>query len=90
VVLVEEEETIRTCHRLAQRGFVFGGSTGTVVSAAVSWLTEHDASDLTAVAISPDFGERYLDTVYRPNWLEEQHAEDAVGFDQVTPLHRAA
>jgi cysteine synthase A len=90
VVLVEEADTIGTCQSMARRGFLFGGSTGTVVSAAVSWLAEHDASDLTAVAISPDLGERYLDTVYRPNWLQEQYAKDAVGSDEVTPLHRAA
>jgi cysteine synthase A len=90
VLLVEEEDTIRTCHRLARRGFLFGGSTGTVVSGAVSWLAEHQASELTAVAISPDLGERYVDTVYRPNWLEDRCAEDALGSDEVTPIRRAA
>ncbi len=38
VVCVEEGDTIRACHRLARRGFLFGGSTGTVVSGAMSWL----------------------------------------------------
>ncbi len=32
VIRVEEADTIRTCHRLARHGFLFGGSTGTVVS----------------------------------------------------------
>jgi cysteine synthase len=41
-------------------GFPFGGSTGTVVSGATSWLTRHDARELTAVAIAPVLGERYL------------------------------
>ena len=39
VVRVEEADTIRACHRLAGTGFLFGGSTGTVVSGALSWLT---------------------------------------------------
>jgi N-(2-amino-2-carboxyethyl)-L-glutamate synthase len=70
VVRVEEADTIRACHRLARRGFLFGGSTGTVVSGAMRWLTRHSASrhsagSLTAVAIAPDLGERYLDTVYQ-------------------------
>ena len=39
VVHVEEADTIRACHRLAGRGFLFGGSTGTVVSGAMGWLT---------------------------------------------------
>ena len=69
MIYVEEADTIRTCHRLARRGFLFGGSTGTVVSGAMSWLDAHDADDLTAVAIAPDLGERYLDTIYQTNWV---------------------
>jgi 2,3-diaminopropionate biosynthesis protein SbnA len=76
VVMVEERDTIRACHRMASRGFLFGGSTGTVVSGATSWLAEHDAGDLTAVAIAPDLGERYLETVYKPEWVEEFYGED--------------
>jgi cysteine synthase A len=70
VVLVPETDTIRACRRLARHGFLFGGSTGTVVSGAVSWLDEnHPTGQLTTVAIAPDFGERYLDTVYNDEWL---------------------
>jgi cysteine synthase A len=70
VVHVEEAETIRVCHWLAGRGFLFGGSTGTVVSGATRWLAEHGASELTAVAIAADLGERYLDTLYQRKWIE--------------------
>jgi cysteine synthase A len=76
VVEVEEIDTIRTCHRLARRGFLFGGSTGTVVSGATGWLAEHDAHDITAVAIAPDLGERYLETIYQPEWVEQYYSED--------------
>jgi cysteine synthase A len=79
VVLVEEPDTIRACHRLARRGFLFGGSTGTVVSGAMSWLARNDASDLTAVAIAPDLGERYLDTIYQEDWLQRLFGEDVLG-----------
>ena len=78
VVRVEEADTIRTCHRLARRGFLFGGSTGTVVSGAMSWLAAHDGDDLAAVAIAPDFGERYLDTVYQTNWVADLYGADVV------------
>jgi N-(2-amino-2-carboxyethyl)-L-glutamate synthase len=81
VVRVEEPDTIRTCHRLARRGFLFGGSTGTVVSGAVGWLAEHGTPDLTAVAIAPDLGERYLDTVYQPEWVEEFYGEEAASSE---------
>jgi N-(2-amino-2-carboxyethyl)-L-glutamate synthase len=76
VVRVEEADTVRACHRMASRGFLFGGSTGTVVSGAMRWLAEHDTPELTAVAIAPDLGERYLDTVYQSNWLQELYGTD--------------
>ncbi|MCH9666733.1 MAG: 2,3-diaminopropionate biosynthesis protein SbnA [Actinomycetia bacterium] len=79
LVLVEEPDTVRTCHRLAGRGFLFGGSTGTVVTGALRWLEAHDAGELTAVAISPDFGERYLDTIYNQRWLDEHFPDDMPG-----------
>jgi N-(2-amino-2-carboxyethyl)-L-glutamate synthase len=78
VVHVEEADTVRACHRLARRGFLFGGSTGTVVSGAMSWLAEHDDGDLTSVAIAPDLGERYLDTVYQTNWVHDLYGEDVL------------
>jgi N-(2-amino-2-carboxyethyl)-L-glutamate synthase len=77
VVRVEEADAIRACHRMAKRGFVFGGSTGTVVSGAIGWLFRHDARELTAVAIAPDLGDRYLDTIYQSNWLRDLYGEDA-------------
>jgi N-(2-amino-2-carboxyethyl)-L-glutamate synthase len=84
VVRVEEADTIRACHRLAATGFLFGGSTGTVVSGAMDWLTQHGAHDLTAVAIAPDFGERYLDTVYQANWVMDLYGEDVFSSDELT------
>ena len=82
VVRVEEADTIRACHRLAARGFLFGGSTGTVVSGALEWFARSGADDLTAVAIAPDLGERYLDTVYQSNWLRELYGEDVLSPGQ--------
>jgi len=81
VVHVEEADTVRTCHALARRGFLFGGSTGTVVSGAMSWLTARNADDLTAVAIAPDFGERYLDTIYQANWVADLYGADVAWSD---------
>jgi 2,3-diaminopropionate biosynthesis protein SbnA len=83
VVRVEEADTIRACHRLARRGFLFGGSTGTVVSGAMSWLSRHGGSGLTAVAIAPDLGERYLDTVYQVNWVHELYGADVLDTSEV-------
>ncbi|MET9518324.1 2,3-diaminopropionate biosynthesis protein SbnA [Streptomyces sp. NPDC002994] len=82
VIHVEEANTIRACRRLARRGFLFGGSTGTVVSGAMGWLDQHDTRDLTAVAIAPDLGERYLDTIYQTNWLQALYGEDMLDSDE--------
>jgi N-(2-amino-2-carboxyethyl)-L-glutamate synthase len=90
VVFVDEADTIRACHRLAGRGFLFGGSTGTVVSGAMDWLTLHGSPDLTSVAIAPDFGERYLDTVYQPNWVQDLYGEDVLRSAELTTVSRSA
>jgi cysteine synthase len=78
VVLVEEADTIRTCHRLAEHGFLFGGSTGTVVFGAINWLKQRNANEVTAVAIAPDLGERYVDTIYHSEWVQEHFGKDIV------------
>jgi N-(2-amino-2-carboxyethyl)-L-glutamate synthase len=90
VVRVEEADTIRACHRLAATGFLFGGSTGTVVSGAMGWLSLHGWPDLTAVAIAPDFGERYLDTVYHTNWLQDLYGEDVLSSDELVTASGSA
>jgi N-(2-amino-2-carboxyethyl)-L-glutamate synthase len=82
VIRVDEAAAIRTCHRLAGRGFLFGGSTGTVVSGAVDWLARHGSRPTTAVAIAPDLGERYLDTVYQANWLRDLYPGESFGAER--------
>ncbi len=79
VVIVSEPEAVRMCHRLAARGFLFGGSTGTVVAGAADWLGRYGqrGAGLVTVAISPDLGERYLDTVYQTNWVRGVYGDEA-------------
>ena len=83
--MVPEVDTIRTCRRLAKRGFLFGGSTGTVVSGALDWLSRNDTGELTTVAISPDLGEHYLETVYTDEWVEEHYGDDVLAHDEPEP-----
>ncbi|MFE6933286.1 2,3-diaminopropionate biosynthesis protein SbnA [Streptomyces sp. NPDC057699] len=87
VVRVEEADTIRACRRLARSGFLFGGSTGTVVSGAIDWLARHGTRDLTAVAIAPDLGERYLDTVYQDNWVQDLYGEGPLDTTRLPSRH---
>ncbi|CAM5243254.1 2,3-diaminopropionate biosynthesis protein SbnA [Streptomyces cyaneofuscatus] len=74
VQMVEEEDTVRMCRTLAKSGLLLGGSSGTVVRGALDWLRHNDPhQELTAVAIAPDLGERYVDTVYDDTWLAANH-----------------
>ncbi|MFD0530448.1 pyridoxal-phosphate dependent enzyme [Kitasatospora arboriphila] len=76
VVRVREADTVRMCRSLAARGFLLGGSTGTVVSGAREWLRRNDPGQcLTAVAISADLGERYIDTVYDDTWTTDHYGD---------------
>jgi N-(2-amino-2-carboxyethyl)-L-glutamate synthase len=53
-----------------------GGSTGTVL-AAVQKLASEFTPDDTIVAISADLGDKYLDTVYNPAWVQNVIAPKA-------------
>lgn len=67
---VDEIDTIRMCRRLAKTGLLFGGSTGTVVAGAESWLADRpDVVAGEAVALAPDMGERYLGSIYDDDWV---------------------
>ncbi|MDV9178666.1 2,3-diaminopropionate biosynthesis protein SbnA [Streptomyces sp. W16] len=70
-ILVSEEDTIRVCRRVARdHGLLVGGSTGTVL-AAVTALRDRIRPGSRVLAISPDLGDRYLDTIYDDTWVAE-------------------
>jgi N-(2-amino-2-carboxyethyl)-L-glutamate synthase len=78
--MVAEEETVAMCRYLARtNGLLCGGSTGTVLCAVARWR-ERLGAQATVVAISPDMGERYLDTVYDDAWVRER-------FGHIPNLH---
>ncbi|GAA3486438.1 2,3-diaminopropionate biosynthesis protein SbnA [Streptomyces cremeus] len=69
VVKVTDLDCVRGCRRLlAQESVLAGGSSGAVVAAlldAASWIEPGS----TCVAVLPDGGDRYLDTVYSDTWV---------------------
>jgi len=70
VVAVTEEKTVEACLSFVRDyHLLVGGSTGTVLAAVRRLAPEFIPGD-TIVAISPDLGEKYLDTVYDPAWVE--------------------
>ncbi len=75
---IPEAHTVQVCRWLASRyGLLFGGSTGTVL-AGVQAYAEHIRPDDVVVAISPDMGERYLDTLYSDDWVAERLGDAAL------------
>ena len=71
IVAVTEEKTVEACLSFVRDyHLLVGGSTGTVLAGVRQLASEFMPGD-TIVAISPDLGEKYLDTVYNPAWVEE-------------------
>jgi cysteine synthase A len=71
IVAVNEEKTVEACLSFVRDyHLLVGGSTGTVL-AAVQQLTPEFRRGDTIVAISADLGEKYLDTIYDPTWVEK-------------------
>ncbi|MGY0231934.1 2,3-diaminopropionate biosynthesis protein SbnA [Longispora urticae] len=74
-VVVPETETIEMCRLVARRhGLLVGGSTGTVL-AGVRRIAPTLPVGATVVAVSPDLGERYLDSVYSDSWVAERYPD---------------
>ena len=70
IVAVKEEITVETCLSFVRDyHLLVGGSTGAVLAAVQQLAPEFSAGD-TIVAISADLGEKYLDTIYNPAWVE--------------------
>ena len=71
IVAVNEEKTVEACLSFVRDyHLLVGGSTGTVLAAVQQLAPEFSRGD-TIVAISADLGEKYLDTIYDPAWVEK-------------------
>lgn len=82
-LLVTEEETVIECRHLARRGFVLGASTGSVLSGARRWLSEHSwRDDLLCVAVAPDGGDPYLTTLYDDDWVTTTFGPEVLDLER--------
>jgi cysteine synthase A len=74
VVMMDEISTIKHCHQLLEDHYIFaGGSSGSVFAAVHHYFQRHPqeaAPGVNAVAVFADRGERYINTVYNPDWYE--------------------
>ncbi|OZD01212.1 2,3-diaminopropionate biosynthesis protein SbnA [Rhodococcus sp. 06-235-1A] len=75
-VTVPESEAVRMCRHVARTyGVLVGGSTGTVL-AALAQSAEQIPPGSRVAAISPDMGDRYVDTVYDDDWVLDTFGPD--------------
>ncbi len=71
-VHVDDLDCVVGCRRLITREAILaGGSSGGVLS-AIEKFQEHIPDGSTCVAILPDRGERYLETLFSDEWVSEQ------------------
>ncbi|MBF0377037.1 MAG: 2,3-diaminopropionate biosynthesis protein SbnA [Desulfamplus sp.] len=71
VVHITDIDCVVGCRRLLHsEAILAGGSTGGVIM-AIEKKREEFPKDAVVAAIVPDRGERYLDTVYSDEWVEE-------------------
>ena len=71
IVAVNEVKTVAACLSFVRDyHLLVGGSTGTVLAAIQQLAPDFKRGD-TIVAISADLGEKYLDTIYDPAWVEK-------------------
>lgn len=76
VIRISEPRTVESCREFVRDyHLLVGGSTGAVLAAVREKSSQFKPGE-TIVAISPDLGEKYLDTIYDPAWV-------AANIDQI-------
>lgn len=74
-VHVTDADCVAGCRRLVSREAILAGGSSGGVLAAVEKLQDRIPEGSTCVAILPDRGERYLDTLFDDDWVREHVGE---------------
>jgi 2,3-diaminopropionate biosynthesis protein SbnA len=83
-VHVTDIDCVVGCRRLARKEAILaGGSSGGVIS-AIERMSAEIPKDSTVVALLPDRGERYLDTIYSDEWVRENLGDIAHHWSKTT------
>lgn len=76
--MVPEKRAVEMCRYLARsNGLLVGGSTGTVLSAVLDWR-DRIPPGARVVALAPDAGDRYLDSIYDDDWVTDRFGAAAL------------
>jgi cysteine synthase len=69
---IDDRLAFSVCHTLARKeGLLLGASTGAIVAGTLAYVS-HCQSPQRVLMINPDRGDRYLETIYNTEWLEQQ------------------
>jgi N-(2-amino-2-carboxyethyl)-L-glutamate synthase len=87
---VPDAESIQGCYRLLSSEAILAGGSSGAVTAAFERVKEELLPGSVSVLILPDRGERYLDTIYCENWLQNNfgkrlHLDETAG--NIVKLH---
>lgn len=75
VVHVSDLDCVVGCRRLVKKeAILIGGSSGAIIT-AIERIGGSIPAGATCVAIFPDRGERYLDTIYSDTWVSEHFGD---------------
>jgi 2,3-diaminopropionate biosynthesis protein SbnA len=78
VIWVSEKNTIRMCrHLLQEYGLFLGGSSGTVLHGLYEYRSKIPKGSVV-IAVSPDNGDRYIETVYNDEWVIKNFGSDVL------------
>lgn len=71
-IITDEVATVNACYELLERhNFFVGGSSGSVYAAVKQYFADRKLDQPTnVVTIFADRGERYVDTIYNKDWLD--------------------
>jgi 2,3-diaminopropionate biosynthesis protein SbnA len=83
-VHVNDLDCVVGCRRLVRReGILAGGSSGAVMM-ALNKIKDKIPPGAICVVILPDRGERYIDTIYSDDWVQEQFGDVAYLWEDLT------
>lgn len=87
-ILVDDVECVVGCRRLVAREAILAGGSSGAVMAALERFQGRIPEGATCVVVLPDRGERYLDTIYDDEWVQEHLGEVAHLWQEETKEER--
>lgn len=86
VVMVEEYDAAKMCHQILKRYFLWvGGSSGSVFSGIHQYFDNHKPlRELNVLAIFPDKGEKYMNTIFNKAWFESTWQRQKAEQEELT------